>query len=67
MWDVVFLIGLVLLVVGIVKRQTRWGKGAAIIGAVGVAASLIVAGPEMLEAVQRGFQEGYEEAQNANE
>lgn len=61
MWDIIFLLGLLFLVVGVVKRQTRWGKGVALIGAVGVVVSLFVAGPEMWSSFQQGFQEGYQD------
>lgn len=58
MWGLILLVGLILFIVGIVKRKTSWGKVIAVLGAVGVAASLLVAGPEMLDS----FLEGYREA-----
>ncbi len=58
MWEIVLLSGLVLLIIGLVKRKTGWGKGIALVGLIGIVVSLIVHGPEMLE----GFMEGYREA-----
>ena len=66
MWDFVLLLGLVLLIIGGVKRKTDWGKTLAVVGVVGIVISLVVAGPDMLDAAQRGFQEGYEAAQGPN-
>ena len=60
MWSIILLSGFVLLVVGVFKRTTNWGKGAALIGATGIIVSLLVAGPELLDTVQQGFQDGYE-------
>lgn len=57
MWDIVLLSGLILLIIGLVKRKTRWGKGLAIVGAVGIAVSLVVHGPEMLDSFQQGWQD----------
>jgi hypothetical protein len=61
MWSAIFLLGILLLLVGLFKRKTRWGKGAALIGSVGVFLSLVVGGPELLEAAKdfrQGFQDG---------
>jgi hypothetical protein len=60
MWDIILWGGFVLLVVGIVKRKTGWGKGTALIGATGVIVSLLPAGPEILDSFQREFRDGYE-------
>ncbi|PQJ34344.1 hypothetical protein BSZ35_06780 [Salinibacter sp. 10B] len=63
MWTVVLFAGLALLILGIVKRDEQWGKAGALIGGIGIAVSLFVAGPDMLDDFQRGFQEGYAAAQ----
>ena len=47
--------GLVLLAVGIAKRNERWGKAFALAGAAGVAVALIAAGPEIYNTLQQGF------------
>lgn len=61
MYPAILLLGIILLFVGLFKHKTDWGKGAALIGVVGVLLSVLVGGPELLEAAddfRRGFQEG---------
>lgn len=60
MYPAILLVGIALLIIGLFKRNTDWGKGTALIGAVGVLLSVLVGGPELLEAAddfRRGFQE----------
>jgi len=64
MWTIALFTGIVLLVVGALKRKTDWGKPVAVLGVVAVGVSLFVAGPDMLDSAQRGFQQGYEDAQS---
>jgi len=64
MWTIVLFTGIILLVVGARKRKTDWGKPVAVLGVVAVGISLFVAGPDMLDSAQRGYQQGYEDAQN---
>lgn len=64
MWTIVLFTGIILLVVGAIKRKTDWGKPVAVLGVVAIGVSLFVAGPDMLDSAQRGYQQGYEDAQN---
>jgi hypothetical protein len=66
MWTIVLFTGIILLVVGAIKRKTDWGKPVAVLGVVAVGVSLFVAGPDMLDSAQRGYQQGYEDAQNGD-
>ena len=67
MWTVALFVGLALLILGVVKRDTKWGKAVALIGGVGIAVSLFVAGPDMLDDFQRGFQDGYADQQEVSQ
>jgi hypothetical protein len=61
MYPAILLLGVTLLFIGLFKRNTDWGRGAAVLGIVGVLFSVLVGGPELLEAAEdfrRGFQEG---------
>lgn len=58
--DIAFLIGLALVVVGLIKRSSRWGLPAAAGGAVLALVVLAVAWPDMLDSFSRGFAAGYE-------
>lgn len=60
MTDLAILIGLVLIVVGLVKRKTPWGKPAAFVGVVVVAVALYLDGPGLSEAFQEGYEAGYD-------
>jgi len=60
MWSVVLSVGIVLAVLGALKRKTRWGKGVALVGAAGIVVALLVAGPEITDAVRQSYQEGRE-------
>ena len=62
MWTIALFAGIGLLVAGGLKRETDWGKPVAILGVVTVGASLFVAGPDMLDAFLRGFNDGYNAA-----
>lgn len=64
MWTIVLFTGIILLAVGAMKRKTDWGKPVAVLGVVAVGVSLFVAGPDMLDSAQTGYQQGYEDAQN---
>ena len=66
MWTITLFAGLALLIFGLVKREERWGKAAALIGGIGVAVALFVAGPDMLDDFQRGFQDGYADQQEVS-
>lgn len=56
--DILFLVGLALVVLGLVKRSERWGLPAAAVGALLAIVVLVVAGPEMLDSFARGFEAG---------
>ena len=62
MWTIALFIGIILLVVGGWKRKTDWGKPVAVLGVVTIGVSLFVAGPDMLDSIVRGFNEGYNDA-----
>ena len=59
MWTIALFTGITLLVVGGLKRKTDWGKPVAALGVVTVGVSLFVAGPDMLDAFLRGFNDAY--------
>ncbi len=62
MWTIALFAGIILLVVGGLKRKTDWGKPVAVLGAVTVGVSLFVAGPDMIGDFLRGFNDGYNAA-----
>jgi len=59
MWTIAFFTGVVLVVVGALKRKTDWGKPIALLGVVAVGVSLFVAGPDMLDSFLKGFNDAY--------
>lgn len=59
MWTIALFAGIVLLVVGALKRKTNWGKPVAALGVIAAGVSLFVAGPDMLDAFLRGFNDAY--------
>lgn len=61
MWDIVLLVGLALLIAGLVKRKTTWGRAFALVGVVGIIVSLVIHGPDMAEALQRGWEAGMQD------
>lgn len=60
--DVLFFGGILLIIVGLIKRRETWGKTAAWIGLAALAISVIVGWPDMAE----GFREGYEAGQGGD-
>ena len=59
MWTIALFAGIILVVFGALKRKTDWGKPVAVVGVVAIGVSLFVAGPDMLDAFLRGFNDAY--------
>ncbi|HHP7237820.1 hypothetical protein [Longibacter sp.] len=65
-WDVLIISGLIMITVGIVKRDTQWGWSVAATGAIAIVASLFLAGPEFYNGLQDAYQRGYEAGMESN-
>jgi hypothetical membrane protein len=59
-WDLLIIAGLVMITVGIIKRDTEWGWSVAATGAIAIVASLFLAGPEFYDGLQDAYQRGKE-------
>lgn len=62
--DAALLVGLILFVLGLVKRRSRWGTAVAIVGAALFMGTLVLHYPNLAEAFRTGFEEGQADAQS---
>ncbi|NBC85643.1 MAG: hypothetical protein GVY25_05570 [Bacteroidetes bacterium] len=59
-WDPLIIAGLIMITVGVLKRDTEWGWSVAATGAITIVASLLLAGPEFYDGLREAYQRGYE-------
>ena len=59
-WDLLIITGLIMITVGIIKRDAEWGWSVAVTGAIAIVASLLLAGPEFYDGLQDAYQRGKE-------